>query len=671
MGTGVGMHMEKTKDGTSTEHPGFEIRMLGQLELVQDGACLALPSSRKLRGLLAYLAFIQRPVHRAQLCSLLWDMPNDPRAELRWYLSKIRKLTDDRRFQILAHDNTVRISGGCTVDAINVLKIVKTGIGSLDRAQLSALNHCFTGEFLEGLDVDGRLPFAGWLTATRRTFHQAHSAVLECLTAQCATDPDEYRACIEQWLELAPFDLRPHRLLLERLSEEGRVGEAEAHLTTFIRRFDAEGMDAAPLRLARQAARRRPLLPCPQTKPAHPQPPANRRACVVIMPFVEAPTGRDGGGLGKALAHDIITRLAKLRHLFVIARGSVFALSERGVGPDEAGRLLDADYTVSGEIACRAGRLRVSVETTQTSSGRVVWAETYQRTVDDTLLVLEEIGDDIVASIESEIANLETHRALLKPAASLDAWEAYHCGLWHMYHFNRSGNERAQHFFRTALEMDPTFSRAHAGMSFTHFQNAFLHRPYEREKEIAWAYESAGESLVADDRSPAAHWAMGRALWLRRSMGPAVGELERAVELSPNFSLGHYTLAFVRAQSGDPQVAIRSADLSLALSPFDPLLFAMLASRALAHLRLGQYPQAADWALRAVARPNVHIHVLAIAAYCLSAAGRMEEAEANFVRMHTLDPAYGVDDFLLAFHFCEEAEALFRRTAGAHLRARG
>ena len=101
---------------------------------------------------------------------------------------------------------------------------------------------------------------------------------------------------------------------------------------------------------------------------------------------------------------------------------------------------------------------------------------------------------------------------------------------------------------------------------------------------------------------------MGRALWLRGSQDELLRELERAVDLSPNFALAHYNLAFVRSQSGDPLAAIGSSDHSRRLSPFDPLLFGMLGARALAHVRLGQFEEAAEWALKAAARPNAHAH---------------------------------------------------------------
>jgi tetratricopeptide (TPR) repeat protein len=155
-----------------------------------------------------------------------------------------------------------------------------------------------------------------------------------------------------------------------------------------------------------------------------------------------------------------------------------------------------------------------------------------------------------------------------------------------MYRFNRLDNERAKHFFEMAVRLDPTFARAYAGLSFTHFQNAFQGWE-DRAREIERAYETAGQSVMVDDRDPAAHWAVGRALWLRGRYDQSVSELEQAVDLSPNFALGHYTLAFVHSQVGDPDAAIAFSDHSRHLSPFDPLLFGMLGTRAMALVRLG------------------------------------------------------------------------------------
>jgi hypothetical protein len=99
------------------------------------------------------------------------------------------------------------------------------------------------------------------------------------------------------------------------------------------------------------------------------------------------------------------------------------------------------------------------------------------------------------------------------------------------------------------------------------------------------------------------------------------------------------------------------------LSPFDPLLFAMLATHALAHARLGNYEEAAMWGMKAAGRPNAHMHVVAIAAHCLALAGRVEEARAYTARIRAMSPSYGIDDFFTAFRFEKDAQALFRSAA--------
>ena len=381
------------------------------------------------------------------------------------------------------------------------------------------------------------------------------------------------------------------------------------------------------------------------------------------MPFVDQTASQPArGGPADALAHDVITRLAQLRSLFVIAQGTVFALHERRIGPEEAGRMLNVDYVVSGSVRRNGKRLTVTVELTETRTARIVWAEIFNEQAADALRVLDEIGNRIVASIASEIETIERNRAILRPPSSLDAWEAHHRGLWHMYRFSKADNERARQFFEMAVRLDPTFARAYAGLSFTHWQNAFQGWA-ERGPETDRAFETAGQSLLADDRDPAAHWAMGRALWLRGGHDQSVVELERAIDLSPNFALGHYTLSFVQSQAGDPHAAIASSDYSRHLSPFDPLLFGMLGTRAMALVRLGRFDEAAGWAVKAAARPNAHAHILAIAAYSLALAGSLDEARVHAAAIHKTLPRYGIADFLQAFRFDSEGAALFRKGA--------
>ncbi len=635
--------------------------MLGPMAISRGGAPLALPASRKVRALFAYLALAPLPVPRSQLCELLWDVPDDPRGELRWCLSKIRKLVDQPgRARVHTREDSVRLDlADCAVDAIEIARAAGEGIGTLAAGRLQALSALFRGDFLEGLELDRNPAFGGWLTAQRRRFRGCHAALLEHLAQ--SVEGDEALAYLEKWLALAPFDRHVHEMLLSALARLGRIREGEEHLARTARQFEAEGLDCGPIHDAWRSARAQEAIVREADPPRAAEAP--RRASIAVMPFVErSAASPERGGPADALAHDVITRLAQLRSLFVIAQGSVFALHERGIGAEQAGRMLGVDYIASGSVRRHGARLAVTVELAEARTARIVWAESFNHKLDDAFLVLDEIGNRIVASIAAEIERIERNRAILRPPSSLDAWEAHHRGLWHMYRFSKAENERAQGFFETAVRLDPTFARAYAGLSFTHFQNAFQGWA-KREPEIDRAFEAAGQSLMADDRDPAAHWAMGRALWLRARHGESVTELEHAIELSPNFALGHYTLAFVQSQAGDPGAAISSSDYSRNLSPFDPLLFGMLGARAMALVRLGRFEEAAQWAVKAAARPNAHAHIQAIAAFSLALAGSLEAARSHAAAIRRTLPQYSVADFLGAFKFDPHGAALFREGA--------
>ncbi|MBN9220935.1 MAG: transcriptional regulator [Mesorhizobium sp.] len=653
--------------------PGLSVRLLGPLTIRRDGAASVLPASRKLRALLVYLALAPHPVGRSRLCELLWDVPNDPRGELRWCLSKLRGALDTpERARVLTPGDAVALDlDGCMVDALEIGHAAAQGIDTLDADRLRTLAGLFAGDLLDGLELDRSPLFNSWLTGQRRRFRSIHAAVLERLIATLPPESDEAIAHLDNWVELAPFDGRAHAALLAGLNRRGELDAAEKHLAAAEQLFRAEGLDFASLRATwgmmrgqRSPASAQP--PCASTAPGlaptslDTEPVGPSQASLAVMPFSQ--DGAPRGGLADGLTHDIITRLAKLRDFFVIARGSVFALSEQNIAPEDAGRRLNVDYVATGTVSNPAGRLIVAVELVEVRTARIVWAETFERRPDDLFAVLEEIGNTIVSSIAAEIEIVERNRALLKAPNSLNAWEAYHRGLWHMYRFTRDENEQARHFFGRALRLDPTFARAHAGLSFTHWQAAFQ-RWGDRDRESALAYESAGLSLLVDDHNPASHWAMGRALWLRGEHDDSLYELKQAVSLSPNFALGHYALSFVHSQSGDPQEAISSSDHSRHLSPFDPLLFAMLSARAMAHARLGQFDEAAEWALKATKRPNAHAIILAIAAHCLALAGRLEEARGFAAVIRRTLPDYRADDFIGTFRFEPDAEALFRQGA--------
>ena len=239
----------------SDAEPSTQVRVLGPLTIVRAGRALPLPASRKVRALFAYLALAPLPVTRTHLCELLWDVPNDPRGELRWCLSKVRSVVDEPgRRRVHTREDTVELDlADCFVDAAEVARAAQAGIPTLPPDRLRTLSTLFNGDFLEGLDVDGTLAFNGWLTAQRRRFRACHTALLEHLVK---TAPgDEAFTHLETWLQLAPFDPHVHEILLAALARRGRIREGEDHLAATTRLFEAEGLDPGAIRDAWRSAR--------------------------------------------------------------------------------------------------------------------------------------------------------------------------------------------------------------------------------------------------------------------------------------------------------------------------------------------------------------------------------------------------------------------------------
>jgi TolB-like protein len=281
------------------------------------------------------------------------------------------------------------------------------------------------GEFLEGLDLERSPSFNTWFVAQRRQFRSLQAQVLEHLIERL-TDDDGFRY-LERWATLSPFDERVHVRLLQVLARQQRFQEGKEHLEAVARLFEAEGLDCAPLRHAWRSARSLPVRSLPAGAIIVTQDPATvtaaeivcpapRRGSIAVMPFTDRSNSpRFRGGVADALVHDVITRLAKLRSLFVIAQGTTFALHERNVPPDEAGRMLNVEYVVGGSLRRNGNRMTVQVELSEALTGRIVWADIFNHSVEDAFLVLDEIGDRIVASIASEIETVGRNRAILKP----------------------------------------------------------------------------------------------------------------------------------------------------------------------------------------------------------------------------------------------------------------
>jgi tetratricopeptide (TPR) repeat protein len=316
------------------------------------------------------------------------------------------------------------------------------------------------------------------------------------------------------------------------------------------------------------------------------------------------------------------------------------------------GRALDVEYCLSGSIEEGVrDRVTLTVELARTSDNAIVWT--------DRLIVgageLEDARLEIVASIisnlEVRIAQDEAQQARARAPDALDAWAAYHLGVDHMFRFNRSDNRRAAEFFHQALSMCRDFSRAQGGLSFTHFQDAFIGYSAETGHQAELARSFAESALQCDPFDPFAHLNLGRSLWLGGEIGESIDRLSESISLSPNYAQAVYSKAWAEMTQCNPQSSDEDAQLAIRLSPLDPLRYAMLGVRSVNALMRGDFQNAAQWGQRAARSPGAHKHIAVIAALGTQLAGHRDTARGWVARAKEQDPELSKAIFLRSFPF--------------------
>jgi tetratricopeptide (TPR) repeat protein len=291
----------------------------------------------------------------------------------------------------------------------------------------------------------------------------------------------------------------------------------------------------------------------------------------------------------------------------------------------------------------------VAVELADTRDGRLVWGERFAGVIEDVHAIRETILAQTLVALEIRIPLHEAGRARLVVTGSLDAWSAYHLGLQHLYRFSRQDNARAAQLFRRALERDPGFARAHAGLSFVHFQTAFMRHTDDLAGETEQARRWAERAVELDPLDPFVNFTMGRTFWLRGELEAGLPWLERSTAISPNYAQGIYARAWTEALADRPLQGRGHVDHAMRLSPLDPMYYAMLGTRAFTHLAMGEDAAAADWAERAARAPGAHVLIAMIAAATHALAGDAARAAAWAANVRERDGALRREDFFRSF----------------------
>ena len=373
------------------------------------------------------------------------------------------------------------------------------------------------------------------------------------------------------------------------------------------------------------------------------------RPSIAVLPFRIIGDDVRCKTLASALPDELITELSRLRWLFVTARGSSFRVHTENAAFGEIGQLLGVRYCLWGTLELSDRRLIVTVELVDTADEGIVWADRFSGRIDDVHSIREDIRGRALMALDLRIPMHEAALARLTVPDDLDAWSAYHLGLQHIYRFNRGDNAAASRLFQRAVTLDPGFARAHAGLSFVHFQAAFMRYTEDIEGAVRAARRAAERGLELDALDPFVNFTMGRTYWLEGDLDSSLSWLERATRISPNYAQGIYARAWTEVQAGYASESRTHIDLAMRLSPIDPLYYAMMGTRAFTHMLAGEDIEAAHWAERAARSPGAHVLIAMIAAAAQSLKGDSARAAWWAANVRERNPALRRDDFFRAF----------------------
>lgn len=333
---------------------------------------------------------------------------------------------------------------------------------------------------------------------------------------------------------------------------------------------------------------------------------ATDKPTIAVLPFDNVSGDPEQEYFSDGLAEDIITALSRHRSLLVIARGSTFAFKGQGVDVRRVGESLGADYVLEGSVGRMGQVMRVRARLVETQGARCLWAEQYDRSVEEIHEVQDEIIARIAARIEPEVGSAERLRVERKSKQALRAWDFFHLGMKRFYKFTGEDNVEAQRLFRQAIELDPTLAQAHAWLSYAMVLGMIYFDAAPEEERLDAAVAIARKAVELDEQDAVAHFACGRALLAHKAYTDALAELESALEINPNLAVVYCGLGDSLAYEGRFREAIPQFEKAANLSPHDPQRWAFYSYRALAHLFAGEFGHALEWAQRAVRIPTCH-----------------------------------------------------------------
>jgi TolB-like protein/DNA-binding winged helix-turn-helix (wHTH) protein len=388
------------------------------------------------------------------------------------------------------------------------------------------------------------------------------------------------------------------------------------------------------------------------------------RLSIAVMPFGNMSDDPENDYFSYGLTEDIIRLLARNRWLSVISRHSTIAFQGRTVDAREIGEQLGVRYVLVGSVRKSRDTVRITAELVRAADRKQLWADKYDLQLEYIFDIQEEMARQIAATIEPELSKVEQQLAARKAPESLDAWDCYQRGLWHLWRFTTPGFDSAESYFQRAIAADPNFARGHGALSYVNLQRAFIDEPKDRAARLETALRQGRDAVALDDLDCFCHCALGRVLCVTHQNDEALAALDVSLELNPSFAQAYFAQGFNMLWYGREIEAETLLDRATMLSPRDSHLWSFHHVRSWTHFSLGEYEIAAEFARRATRQPNVTYQAYASLAASLGLLGERGQAEAVAVDLLQRKPNYSTETARQELFFCNDKGFIDRFVEG-------
>jgi TolB-like protein/cytochrome c-type biogenesis protein CcmH/NrfG len=365
-------------------------------------------------------------------------------------------------------------------------------------------------------------------------------------------------------------------------------------------------------------------------------PPLPDKPSIAVLPFTNMSGDEEQEYFADGIAEDIITGLSKFHWFFVIARNSSFTYKGSAVDVKQVADELGVQYVLEGSVRKSANRVRITAQLIDAPTGRHIWAERYDRDLDDIFAVQDEITQAIVGEVAPSFISAEAKRVERKTTENLDAWDYCLRGRY-LLHRGKDDVAEARRLLEKAVELDPNSSMALGSLAVTlgwMINFGWVDDPKEaREK----AHSLARRAVELDDTDAEAHIALGSTRFYTGDLEGAVTASRRALELNPNLATAEAWLGIFLSWSGVYDEAILHARKAQRLSPRDSYSITNFA-RTCAEYGAGNYEEAVEWAKKTIeVTPEFPVAWLYLT-FSLGNLDRLDEAKAAADHVMRLSP---------------------------------